>query len=553
MTRRSKSRTSPKTDLLQQGRESFRNKAWGAAFSRLSAADNESPLDPEYLVELAQAALLIGKDSEGAEVLARAHQGFLSRSDALPAVRCAFWLGFTSLLNGEVAKAGGWLSRAARLVDGCPACVEHGYLLLPTAYRSFREGSPVAAQETFEQATAIGVRFGDKDLLTLGLQGPGRSLIRQGKIAQGLALLDEAMVAVTAGEVSALNAGGVYCSVLDACGEIFDLQRAREWTSALEKWCASQPDIVPYRGHCLVRRAELLQLHGNWADALQEAQLASELFSHPVPKHSAGPAYYLVGEIQRLRGRFVEAEAAYHLASQWQSSPGPGLARLRLAQGQTDAANAVIRRLADEDRETGARAIVLDAYVEIVLAANDVTGARTASIEMAEIAAQYGVPFLRALSGRATGAVLLAEGDPRNALVELRQSWSIWCELHAPYDAARVRLLIARACRDLGDEANALLQLNAARQTFMELGAAVDLAQAETLVSKDGQKPTGPLSEREVEILRLVATGLTNRRIAERLHISDKTVARHVSNIFTKLDLSSRSAATAYAYDHKLV
>jgi ATP/maltotriose-dependent transcriptional regulator MalT len=505
------------------------------------------------LLELAQAALLIGKDLEGTEFLATAHQGFLRRGDTLPAVRCAFWLGFTSLLNGEVAKAGGWLARAARLIDGCPPCVEHGYLLLPTGYRLFHEGDAGSAYASFEQATSIGERFDDRDLVTLGLQGQGRSLIRQGKIAEGLALLDEAMVAVTAGEVSALNAGGVYCSVLDACGEIFDLQRAREWTAALDKWCASQPDIVPYRGHCLVRRAELLQLHGNWRDALQEAERASELFSRPVPKHSAGPAYYQVGEIQRLRGRFAEAEAAYQQAGQWQSSPGPGLARLRLAQGQKDAANTAIRRMAGEDRETGARARILDAYVEIVLAVNDVAAARTASDELAEIAGQHGIAFLRALSCRATGAVLLAEGDPRSALIELRQSWSIWCELQAPYEAARVRLLIAQACRGLGDEANALLGLTAARQTFMELGAAVDLAQAEALLSKDGKRSAGPLSGRELEILRLVATGLTNRRIAERLHISDKTVARHVSNIFTKLDLSSRSAATAYAYDHKLV
>jgi DNA-binding CsgD family transcriptional regulator/tetratricopeptide (TPR) repeat protein len=553
MTRRSKSRTSPKADFLQQGRESFRKKAWGSAFSQLSAADKESPLDPVCLLELAQAALLIGKDLEGTEFLATAHQGFLRRGDTLPAVRCAFWLGFTSLLNGEVAKAGGWLARAARLIDGCPPCVEHGYLLLPTGYRLFHEGDAGSAYASFEQATSIGERFDDRDLVTLGLQGQGRSLIRQGKIAEGLALLDEAMVAVTAGEVSALNAGGVYCSVLDACGEIFDLQRAREWTAALDKWCASQPDIVPYRGHCLVRRAELLQLHGNWRDALQEAERASELFSRPVPKHSAGPAYYQVGEIQRLRGRFAEAEAAYQQAGQWQSSPGPGLARLRLAQGQKDAANTAIRRMAGEDRETGGRARILDAYVEIVLAANDVAAARTASDELAEIAGQHGIAFLRALSCRATGAVLLAEGDPRSALIELRQSWSIWCELQAPYEAARVRLLIAQACRGLGDEANALLGLTAARQTFMELGAAVDLAQAEALLSKDGKRSAGPLSGRELEILRLVATGLTNRRIAERLHISDKTVARHVSNIFTKLDLSSRSAATAYAYDHKLV
>ena len=244
-------------DPVEQGRAFFQRKKWAAAFEQLSAADSQSSLQPQYLVELAQAALLIGKEAEGADYLARAHQGFLSHGETQPAVRSAFWLGFIALLNGEVAKAGGWLSRASRLLEGCPDCVEHGYLLMPVGYRAFREGDAASALQNFKQVTSFGERFGDKDLTTLGLHGQGRSLIRLGKTAEGLALLDEAMIAVTAGEISPLNAGGIYCGVLDACGEIFDLQRAREWTSALQNWCASQPDIVPYRAHCLVRRAEL--------------------------------------------------------------------------------------------------------------------------------------------------------------------------------------------------------------------------------------------------------------------------------------------------------
>src|SRR6476661_5948126 len=288
-----------RAQAIEKGRESFRTHAWGAAFSQLSAADQEAPLAPEHLVELAQTALLIGRGAEGADILARAHQAFLSRGDAQLAARCAFWLGFTALLNGEVAKAGGWLSRASRLLDGHPDCVEKGYLLLPTGYRLVHGGDAAAAHSAFVQATAIGGRFGDKDLVTLGLQGQGRALIRQGEVARGVALLDEAMVAVTAGEVSPLNAGGVYCSVLDACSEIFDLQRAQEWTSALETWCASQPDVVPYRGNCLVRRAELLRIHGAWSDALEQAQRASECLSNPAPKAAVAGAYYQVGEVHR--------------------------------------------------------------------------------------------------------------------------------------------------------------------------------------------------------------------------------------------------------------
>lgn len=554
MNSRAPLRTSnSRAQTLDRGRQSFRQQAWGAAFSQLSEADREAPLEPQDLAELAQAALLVGREAEGADLLARAHQGFLSLGAMQPAARCAFWVGFTSLLNGEFAKASGWLSRASRLLDGQPNCVEKGYLLLPAGYRSFHEGDTQTATATFAKARVIGDLFRDKDLSTLSLQGHGRALIRQGEIDKGVTLLDEAMVAVTASEVSPLTAGGVYCSVLEACGEIFDLRRAQEWTSALEKWCASQPDLMPYRGQCLVRRAALLQLHGAWPEALKEAQRASECLSQPVPKPSVGAAFYQIAEVHRLRGDFGEAEEAYRQASLWNRTPQPGLAQLRLAQGQLDAANAAVRRMIEEVREPGIRALVLDVYVEIVLAAHDVAAARLAADELASIADRQGAPFLHALACRASGAVLLAERDARSALHALRQSWTTWCELDAPYEAARVRILIALACRELGDEDAAVLELTAAREVFQTLRAAVDLARVDALLLNHAPKLAGPLTAREIEILKLVASGMTNRAIAGKLHISEKTVARHISNIFNKLDLSSRAAATAYAYQHDLV
>jgi DNA-binding NarL/FixJ family response regulator len=538
---------------LDRGRESLRNQAWGDAFSQLSAADREAMLEPADLEGLAHAAHLTGRETASADLLARAHQGFLSRGETQRAARCAFWLGFRALINGELAQAGGWFSRADRLLDGQPGCVEKGYLLLPVGYRAFYEGDAATAYKTFSQAATIGNRFSEADLVTLARQGQGRALIRQGEITRGVTLLDEAMVAVTAGEVSPIVAGGVYCSVLEACSEIFDLRRAQEWTSALEQWCASQSDMVPYRGHCLVRRAEILQLHGAWKDALGAAQQACERFSHPTPRPEAGAAFYRLAEVHRLRGEFADAEDAYRQASRWERTPQPGMAQLRFAQGQLDAANAAIRRLAEEVQEPRSRSGVLDAYVEIVLAVKDVAAARAAADELSEIAERYGAPFLRAVSARATGAVLLAEGDARGALTTLRQSWTTWCKLEAPYEAARTRTLIALACRALGDDDAEDLELIAAREVFHQLGAAPDLARVEALGQKKSSKVASPLTTREVGVLKLVARGMTNRAIAGKLGISEKTVARHLSNIFNKLDLSSRAAATAYAYQHELV
>jgi DNA-binding CsgD family transcriptional regulator len=544
-----------RAQALDRGRKSLRKQAWGAAVSQLLAADRESPLDPMDLVELAQASHLIGKERDGAEILARAHQGFLSRGQTQPAARCAFWLGFTLLLNGEPAQAGGWLSRAGRLLEGQPECVEKGYLFLPVGYRSVHQGDGATAYKAFVQAAAIGERFDDTDLVTLARQGQGRALIRQGETARGVSLLDEAMVAVTAGEVSPLVAGGVYCSVIEACGEIFDLRRAQEWTSALEQWCTSQPDLIPFRGHCLVRRAEIMQLHGAWQDALDEAQKACERFSHPNPRPEAGAAFYRLAELHRLRGEFPAAEDAYRQAGRWQRTPQSGLAQLRFAQGQMDAANTAIRRVMEEVREPGSRARVLDAYVEIVLAANDVPAARLAADELMEIARRFDAPLLYAMSTAANGAVLLAEGNTGAALTALRQSWTTWCELEAPYEAARTRVLMALACRELRDRDAEVLELDAAREVFQKLGASPDIERMDSLSlkQKKGTQASGPLTAREVQVLKLVASGKTNRAIATKLAISEKTVARHISNIFNKLDLSSRAAATAYAYQHQVV
>ncbi|MFE0804272.1 LuxR C-terminal-related transcriptional regulator [Streptomyces sp. NPDC058812] len=544
-------------DPGMQGREAYERLAWRDAYEQLSAADQQGPLEADDLDRMARAAYLIGAIDAATETWERAHHAFLERGDAAPAVRCAFWIGLTLVLHGEHARGGGWLARAQHILeDAAPDCAEQGYLRIPMALQALNRGDPEAARHSCVEITEIADRFDDADLRAFGRLGQGQALVAQGRAAQGVVMLDEAMVAVTTGEVSPVTAGIVYCAVILACRGIFDLRRVQEWTAALSRWCATQQGLKPYRGQCLVHRSEIMQLRGEWADAMDEARQACEHLSEPPGDPVLGMALYQRAELFRLRGEFSRAESCYREANALGHSAQPGLALLRLAQGRLDDAAAAIRRTVGETEGAEERPRVLAGCVEIELAAGAVENAQAAVDELDKIAAGFDSPYLRALAAYAHGSVLLAAGEPESACVALRRAWIAWHEIDAPYETAQVRLQMARACRRIGDHDTAEMELEASRRVLEQLGAVPALEQVRQLMRPAGRAAhpgPGGLTPREVEVLRLVTTGASNREIADRLVISDRTVARHVSNMFTKLGISSRAAATAYAYEHDLV
>jgi DNA-binding CsgD family transcriptional regulator len=556
-------------DTLELGRTAYADARWDAAYEALARADAADPLAPQDLWRLALAAYLTGRDAEFIAILERAHQAWLAAEDLAGAARCAFWIGFALIDRGETAHATGWFQRAGRLLDRVGGeRVERGYLLVPSALAQLGSGDPAEAFRTAGDAVRLAVAFGDPDLLALALHLQGRALLEQRRVTEGLALLDEAMVGVAAGEATPLVTGLVYCSVIGACRRVYAVDRAHEWTAALNAWCERQPDLVPYRGLCLVYRAEIMQLHGAWQQALAESARVLNVVSGegtPSERATRGAASYQQGEVHRLRGAFADAEQAYRAAAMLGREPQPGLAMLRLAQGDVAAAQATIQRALAESRDAPKRVRLLPAAVEIALAAGDIDCARTACAELHDLAASFGAAMLDALARHAHGALALEEGEALGALIALRQACNAWQALDAPWEEARTRVLVAQACRELGDTDAAVLELDTARGTFARLGADGDVARIDAEMSAGAKPPTATagavaqrsttadLTPRELEVLSLLATGMTNRSIATRLFISEKTVARHVSNIFAKLGLSTRAAATAHAYEHGLV
>lgn len=536
---------------IERGRIAYSDGRWTDTLVALDEAERRD-LSAADLERLAIATIMLGRHDDGIALLTEAHETHRAAGDHVAAARCASWIAMDLVSIGQMARGAGWFARAQRLIEpDAPPENAEGFQLIPEALGALYGGDAQRAADAFARAAKFAEQLGDPDLVALSYLGSGQADIMLGRVDAGLLALDEVMVAVTAGELSPIPSGIVYCAVLQSCRLAFDVRRASEWTRALDLWCAERPDMVAFTGQCHSHRCALFLLHGEWDDALAAAQLAQDRAGRGDFAGEYSAAYHL-GDVYRLRGDFDAAEAAYLRAGRTGFDPQPGVALLRLAQGDVTHAQSLIRGAIDRAIPDERRGL-LAAAVEIELAAGDVASARGVADELRELSASSGMLLLRAIADQAEACVLLAEGDARAAGPVARAAWRAWRDLDAPYEAARCRVLTARAYRLLGDLDGAAMEIDAARSAFLELGAGPDLNDRELLPAAESTSTPAGLTGREVEVLRLVAAGKSNRVIAGDLYLSDKTVARHLSNIFAKLGVSSRSAATAFAYEHHLV
>ncbi len=534
---------------LVQAREAFDRRDWVAAYEGLSAG-SDALLACDF-ADLATAAFLVGRHNDCIQALQRAYQAHLEAGDHQAAVRSAFWLAMTLMDRGELAVASGWISRADRLLDACEEdTVEHGYVLFYRMLGHVLGGDPVTAFDEAVTLTSYGRRFGDGDLLAAGLMAQGRCLLYLGRVPEGVRLLDEAMVGVSTGEVSAIFAGHTYCSLIEACQEISDFGRVAQWTTTLTTWCDAQVGLVPFTGQCAVHRAQVMAVRGAFAQAVDELDGAVARYVSSAAPAAAGLACAEKGELLRIRGEYDAAEEAFQQAVGFGHDPQPAQALLSLARGRTDAACAAVRRVLREPRDPIHRSQLLAGAIDVLVAANDLDAARPLVAELGVVGDAFDSSSLRAMAGYARGTLALAEDRPEDAQDALRPALQTWRALDWSYETARTQVLMGRALRGMGDEESAAAELEAAAYSLAAIGA-TPLAQEVERLLAPGPLPGG-LTAREAEVLRLVTTGRSNPEIAAALFLSEKTVARHLSNIFTKLDVTSRTAAAAYAFDHGL-
>lgn len=535
--------------VVDRAREAVARGAWSDVYDMLHTVD-PSELLARDLEALADAAWWVSRFAESLEFRQKAYAAYAAEGDDLGAAGVAARLAIEHFVRDEPSVGAGFLMSARRHADAVPEGAEHGFLAMVEATVARFSGDTERAIELADRAVSIGQRMGNRDLVAMSLHTKGLALIDTGRVAEGLPFMDEAMAAVVAGDLSPYFTGIVYCALIGACLELSDVRRAGEWSDAARLWCETLPSSAPFPGMCRVNRAEVARLRGQWSEAEAEAVLASEELE-PVEPGLAASALVQVAEIRRRTGDLAGAERAFARAQELGANPQPGVALLQLAQGKVEAARTALRLALATEHQRARRARLLAADVPAAIAAGALDEARAAADELAALAAESRTPAFDASAAMAAGAVHLAEGDALAALERLRRAVAAWRDLRLPYETAQARALQGRALRAGGDEDGARVELRAALASFERLGAAPDAKETARLLGAPEALPSG-LTPREAEVLRLVAAGKTNRDIAVELVISEHTVARHLQNMFVKLGVSSRAAATAYAYEHGL-
>ena len=537
-------------DALSRARDALAHHDWEACHDLVHGVPMDDPAaEAERLDLLADASWWLGRVEDSIDARQAAHRVFESLGERRRAGMCAVWLYQDHCLRGRPATASGWLQRARRALDGDTSCVEYGALLLREAELAHGGGRLDEAAELAERGRALGRALASADLEAEALQTLGRVLIDAGRPTAGLGHLDEAMLLAVEGRLGPYSTGKVYCSLISACEELGDLRRAAEWTEATAAWAARHPFAI-FPGICRVHRAVVLERRGALEDAEREASRAcAELLESHLP--DAVAAYAEVGDIRRRLGDLQRAEEAFARAEKLSGHACAGAALLRLAQGRLEEARRIIAGcLADGPPNRLVRAKLLPAAVQIAVAAKDFAGADAAARELESIAHSFDTPMLHALAALARGRLQLAEGNATAAGATLQAALREWTDLEVPYEIATVTTLLGQARREVGDEDAANVWFARARTLFGQIGARLDADSLDT--TPRTRRPAG-LTEREVEVLCLVARGRANKEIAAQLHLSTKTVSRHLTNIFNKIGVSSRAAATAFAFEYDLM
>jgi class 3 adenylate cyclase len=464
--------TGSAVDAVEAGRGALERHAWEEAYELLTEADRKGSLTGEGLNLLAWASWWTAHPDETIEALERAFGAYLKEGDRSAAAMAAFRVAEQYGMRMAVPLASGWMAKAERLGAEDPGAPVHGWLAWMRGLITLvMEGDHEGAVEHYDRALEIATRMGDRNLQAMSIQDKGHILCLQGRVAEGLALIDEAMVAAVGGELDPEPAGYVYCGMIGICSRLGDYGRAAEWTDATTRWC-ERHSITGFPGICRVHRAELMRLRGSWPKAEEEARLACQELPRFNFYGGLGPAFYEIGEVRRRMGDFDAAEQAFGRAHEYGRDPEPGLSLTRLAQGKVDAAAAGVRRvLATESKDRLSRVRPLAAQAEIALAADDLETAASAADELESIVSDHEAIALRSMAASVRGAVRLAQGDAEGALSDLQRAREGWQQVEAPYEVAEVRLLLGKAYRSLGDQGAALMELKAARTTFERLGA----------------------------------------------------------------------------------